>query len=262
MSPFWGSPTASVDWCEANYRFSPYVCELFNTVSSLAMVLGGIVGWTLHRRALEGRFRIAFALLALVGFGSAAFHATLRFGLQMLDELPMVYLALVLVLILVYARPSRPVGAWLPAGLAIYAAGITILMSTTRGSVEFWTFNVSFSAIEAFCVVRLVSLGRRSRSNVVQQLLRVGLGLYFAGIACWFVDLRFCGFVARTLPGLGLFNPQLHAVWHLLSTAGLYCVLVAVGYARLAARGASPRLLRRCGLVPYVTVGEAPGAVT
>ena len=114
MSPFWGPPTASVDWCETNYRFSPYVCELFNTVSSFAMVLGGVAGWACHRRVLDGRLRIAFALLALAGVGSAAFHATLRFGLQMLDELPMVYLALVLVLVLVDDHPSRPIGAWLP----------------------------------------------------------------------------------------------------------------------------------------------------
>jgi len=253
MSPFWGSPTASVDWCEADYRFSPIVCELFNTVSSLAMVLGGILGWSLHRRALEGRFSVAFGLLAFVGVGSAAFHATLRFGLQMLDELPMVYLALVLLLILVDDRPSRRMGPWLPIGLAAYGAAITALMSRTRGSVEFWTFEVSFTALETFCVLRLLALYRRSDSPAARRLIRFGLGSYFAGIFVWYVDLRFCGFVAKTLPEHGLFNPQLHAVWHILSTAGLYCVLVATGHERLRSLGASPRLGRLYGLVPYVT---------
>src|SRR5947209_6342934 len=96
-APFWGTPTSSVDWCEANYAHTPYVCELFNTVSSLAMLAAGLAGLWLHRRVLERRFMLAFVALAVVGAGSIAFHATLLFQMQMLDELPMLYLALILV---------------------------------------------------------------------------------------------------------------------------------------------------------------------
>ena len=87
---FWGAPTASIDWCEQNYALLPWVCEAFNTVSSLAMVLAGALGFS--RQTFAREVRVAFALLVLVGLGSIAFHATLRFELQMLDELPMLYL--------------------------------------------------------------------------------------------------------------------------------------------------------------------------
>jgi len=117
---------------------------------------------------------------------------------------------------------------------------------------------VSFSAVEAFCVLRLLVLCGRSDSPLVRRLVLRGLGLYFAGIACWFVDLRFCSFVAWTLPGRGLVNPQLHAVWHILSTAGLYSVLVGLGVARLRALGASPRVERRYGLFPCATTSRQP----
>jgi dihydroceramidase len=52
-SGFWGPPAASVDWCEANYAHSHYVCELFNTVSSLMMVLVGLVAAYWHRNVLS-----------------------------------------------------------------------------------------------------------------------------------------------------------------------------------------------------------------
>ena len=70
---FWGAPTASIDWCEQNYALLPWVCEAFNTVSSLAMVLAGALG--LSRQTFAREVRVAFALLVLVGLGSIAFHA-------------------------------------------------------------------------------------------------------------------------------------------------------------------------------------------
>ncbi|HEX5101677.1 MAG TPA: ceramidase domain-containing protein, partial [Polyangiaceae bacterium] len=112
---FWGAPTSSVDWCEANYRYSPYICELFNTLSSLVILLAGLFGAWFHRRVLERRFIVAFLALLAVGIGSVAFHATLRFELQMLDELPMLWLALVMIYTLLENRPTRRFGPWFPA---------------------------------------------------------------------------------------------------------------------------------------------------
>src|SRR5262245_58630668 len=83
----WGIPTASIDWCEQNYAVTPWVAEFWNTISSLAMVVAGLAGLFLRRFTWE--IRVAFGLLVLVGLGSIAFHGTLRFELQMLDELPM-----------------------------------------------------------------------------------------------------------------------------------------------------------------------------
>src|SRR5712675_3614440 len=116
---FWGAPTASIDWCEQNYALLPWVCEAFNTVSSLAMVFAGALG--LSRRSFARGVRVAFALLVLVGLGSIAFHATLRFELQMLDELPMLYLVTWLTWLLIENRPESRFGRWFPTALLVYA---------------------------------------------------------------------------------------------------------------------------------------------
>src|SRR5262249_21282825 len=99
----WGIPTASIDWCEQNHVVTPWIAEFWNTLSSVAMVIAGLVGACTRRFATE--VRIAFGLLILVGLGSIAFHATLRFELQMLDELPMLYLVTWLVWLLVETGP-------------------------------------------------------------------------------------------------------------------------------------------------------------
>ena len=65
------------------------------------MVIVGVLGVALHRRSLETRFLLSFALIAVVGFGSVAFDATLWREGQLADELPMLWV----VLVYTYIRP-------------------------------------------------------------------------------------------------------------------------------------------------------------
>ena len=237
LSPegYWGSPTSSVDWCEANYRFTPYVCELFNTLSSLAMVAVGIVGLVRYWTKVERRFLVAFFAIALVGLGSALFHATLRYELQMLDELPMVYLALVMVFTLLEIQPGRRYGNRLPIALVLYGALVTVVCIFARGRFQFWFFQVSFGLIEMFALYRVYLLYRASTSARVRRLFRLGMGSYILAVELWFVDIAFCGFVSRTLPSFGIPNPELHAVWHVLVSFGFYLLVVLVADVRAAA---------------------------
>src|SRR5438128_10384904 len=61
---FWGASTASIDWCEQNYALVPWVCEAFNTVSSLTMVLAGALGLS---RQLA--FHLSFGKLEILFLG-------------------------------------------------------------------------------------------------------------------------------------------------------------------------------------------------
>jgi dihydroceramidase len=255
---FWGAPTSSVDWCEANYRYSPYICELYNTLSSFALVLAGLCGARFHWRVLERRFLLAFLALFTVGIGSVAFHATLQFELQMLDEVPMLWLALVMIYTLLENQPQRRFGPWFPALLVVHGALVSLLALSTRGRVEFWTFQVSFSSTEFYGLYRVWRIHRRSRNASVHRLFRWGMGFYLVAIALWSVDTHLCSFVGVTLPSWGLFNPQLHAVWHVLVSMGFYSLVLLIAYDRFDVLGVRAGLDRRFGIIPVLSRREGP----
>ena len=227
---FWGVPTASIDWCEQNYAVVPWVAEFWNTLSSLAMVGAGTLGVS-TRRFAPG-VRVAFALLVGVGLGSVAFHGTLRFGLQMLDELPMLYLVTWLVWLLVETGPTRRLGRWFPAALVAYVLLATAGTTLNRGHAQFLAFHLSFGALEIFCLLRLAWLALRPENAPVRRLFALGLLSYVAGIAVWFVDLKDCRLVSVTLPAHGIPNPQLHAWWHVLVSLGFFLLLEVLSFDR------------------------------
>lgn len=240
LAGLWGPPTSTVDWCEANYAVTPLICEFFNTLSSLAMVVAGGVGALFHRRVFDRWMLLAFALLGVVGIGSVAFHATLRFEFQLLDELPMLYLVTLMVYLLLEPGPTRRFGRWLPVALLSYAVLATLSDVMTRGRVQFFAFQLSFGALEMFCLVRVYLLSVQPRDRPVRPLFKLGLAFYLGGILFWFIDLRFCSLLSGRLPATGFPNPQLHAWWHVLVSGGFYLLLLVVAYDRLARRGATP----------------------
>ena len=236
-SGFWGIPTASIDWCEQNYAVTPYVAEFWNTVSSLAIVVAGLVGLSTRRFARE--IRVAFGLLVLVGLGSIAFHGTLRFELQMLDELPMLYLVTWLVWLLVETGPEPRLGRWFPAVLIGYVLLATAGATLNRGDAQFLAFHLSFGALEIFCLARVAWLALLPENRAVRRRFALGLAAYATGIAIWFVDLKACQWVSVALPGRGIPNPQLHAFWHLLVSMGFFLLLGVVSFDRVRRRSFS-----------------------
>lgn len=85
---YWGPRTASVDWCEPNYVWSPYIAEFWNTVSSICIVACGILGvWSNLTYSYRRRFLFPSMFMIGIGCGSIAFHGTLQFAGQALDEL-------------------------------------------------------------------------------------------------------------------------------------------------------------------------------
>jgi dihydroceramidase len=251
---FWGVPSSTVDWCEANYAVTPLICEFFNTVSSLAMVVAGGLGALLHRRVLDRWMLLAFGLLGVVGLGSIAFHATLRFEFQMLDELPMLYLVTLMAYLVMEPGPQRRFGRWLPWTLLGYAVVATMSATLTRGRFQFFAFQITFGGLELYCLLRVYLLSREQGNGRIRAIFKIGVALYLGAIGLWFVDVRFCPAMSRGWPAVGLANPQFHAWWHVLVSCGFYMLLLVVGYDRLRRAGARPRISEVGRVVPSVTL--------
>jgi dihydroceramidase len=249
---YWGPPTSTVDWCETNYEHVYYVSELFNSVSSLAMVIVGVLGIVLHRQVLERRFMLAFGLVSVVGLGSIAFHSTLRFEHQMMDELPMLYLASVIAYILVENRPERRFGAWLPLVLAVYALVATVLTAGMRGKLQFYLFHASFVTLELFALVGTWLIHRRSKDVRGRRIFRLGMSSYALAIILWRSDIGFCSTLNETLPSMGIPNPQFHAWWHVLVSIGFYTLLLVIAHNRLRILGKAPEFRFAAGFIPIV----------
>jgi len=63
-----------------------------NTVSNLIMIIPPIFGAIQSvRDGLEKRYIASYLALTVVGMGSWCFHMTLKYEMQLLDELPMIY---------------------------------------------------------------------------------------------------------------------------------------------------------------------------
>ena len=90
MEGLWGPVTSTMNWCEGNYVLVSWIAEFWNALTSLFIALLGVLGWRLHRHHDLG-MQLAFIALAVIGFGSFAFHGTLRFETQMMDEIPMIW---------------------------------------------------------------------------------------------------------------------------------------------------------------------------
>lgn len=95
MEGYWAPVTghshlASIDWCEINYQYSPYIVEFWNCLSSFTLVALGVYDYiTLSKSKARSVELLVAILFIVVGSGSAAFHGTLKFNYQLWDELPM-----------------------------------------------------------------------------------------------------------------------------------------------------------------------------
>ncbi|KAK9729379.1 hypothetical protein K7432_000344 [Basidiobolus ranarum] len=261
---YWGSATSSVDWCETNYEYSYYVAEMFNSFSSLAMVVIGELGAYLHPQS-EFRYRFAFRLISVVGWGSLLFHGTLKYETQMLDEVPMCWAAAMLFYCLI--RNKYPnIGAWFPILLGAYTAIVTAIVSLNSGKVQFYLFHFTFASLELADILFMFHIYRtkRQESATIKWLFESGLGMYVSAMLIWFTDFNFCKYlnshVAQALGNITVvaFNPQFHAVWHVMVSAGLYCLCLLILVDRQETLGYRTKLQYLFHFIPYVCWEDFP----
>lgn len=191
---------STVDWCEPNYTTTPWVAEYWNTLSSFTLVALSV--YPNQSPLLSKVFRF------LLGIGSVAFHGTLTYGGQLLDELFMVYY----VLYIVHLMFSRKI-----VSIMAVALGMTYTwhaMPSSTGCMfpehQFYIFQVFFTLLCVAGLLRSYRLLRRhpdSRRYFVRGTLILAVGY-----TCWHLDNILCSYLGHV---------GLHATWHVMAALSL-----------------------------------------
>ncbi len=231
MEGLWGPVTSTMNWCEGNYVLVWWIAEFWNALTSLFIALLGVLGWRLHRHHDLG-MRLAFIALAIIGFGSFAFHGTLRFETQMMDEIPMIWAALCMFYNLATGLMPKHHHRKLASALIIWGLATTAAMIATRHTIEFQVFVTNFLIAEGLGFAAAVPLYRRFLSPQVRRWFWIGVGLHAFGGLCWITEQALCAIILEWP-----LNPQLHAIWHVFTGAGMYTLFVCTAAYRELAQG-------------------------
>jgi dihydroceramidase len=233
---FWGPPTSTINWCEQDYTWTPYVAEFFNTVSNLALVLFsgyGVRMCVLEQHSLD--LLVLFALIAVIGVGSALFHGTLLRETQFLDEAPMIF-AVVQFAFTLYKPllPHTETHLW----TLLIAAHNVVFAAVHAATMTVLPFQVYFIGWVLLGSARMLHLYRTELKDVVVKGLVISyLAVAAVGAACWLFDQHFCK-LAQALP----VNPQGHALWHLCVGYSSYVGPCALAYYVASREKRSPRV--------------------
>ncbi|KAB2576017.1 Alkaline ceramidase 3 [Lasiodiplodia theobromae] len=89
---FWSPVTSTLNWCEEDYYATVYAAEIINTLTNLLFIYLAFKGINnCLRNDHDGIFLVTFVGYLIVGTGSFLFHSTLKYPMQLVDELSMIY---------------------------------------------------------------------------------------------------------------------------------------------------------------------------
>ncbi|SPO29698.1 related to YPC1 - Alkaline ceramidase [Ustilago trichophora] len=240
---YWGPITSTLQWCETKYAFSYYIAEPVNTFTNLFFILLSLYGYRITRKQrLPLRYSICHLGVALVGFGSAFFHATLTYTTQLLDELPMIYTSAWLTYCVCETQRGNGKPRFrilLPASLIALVICITVVY-LRNGNPIF--HQVAYASIQIVSTLRVIHLLRnptsdlnttplgRKRKSEIQQLYLFGAIIFLLGFAIWNLDNIFCYHLRQVREKVGYPCAVLlegHGWWHILTGWGAYCLITA-----------------------------------
>ncbi|XP_064297573.1 alkaline ceramidase 3 [Phalacrocorax carbo] len=252
---YWGPPTSTLEWCEENYAVSYYIAEFWNTVSNLIFILPPIYGAIQTcKDGLEKRYLAAYLCLTAVGLGSWCFHMTLKYEMQLLDELPMIYSCCVFVYCLYECfKYKNTVNYPLLFLLITYSFVVSIIYLNLKEPVF---HQIMYGTLVSIIVLRSVYI-----VLWVYPWLR-GLGytsltVFLMGFFLWNVDNIFCDKLRalreRMPPVVGAVT-QFHAWWHILTGLGSYLHILLSLYTRTLFLKHRPKVKFVFGIWPVLLV--------
>ncbi|XP_039251628.2 alkaline ceramidase 3-like [Styela clava] len=228
----WGEPTSTLDWCEENYVVTPYIAEFWNTVSNIVMIVPPLLCGLHYRRiGMELRYVYLNMALLVVGVGSWLFHMTLKYEMQLLDELPMIYGTALLIYTLHHTTSNSKYSSNSDIVIPVsYCLTASVVYVTMRNPI----LHQTFYGLLVFLLIGK-SVQTCNQQPRIIPYAAISFCLYLIGFILWNVDNICCNSVRlmryNVDPG---YEPvtQLHAWWHLFSGAATSLQIVFCAYAR------------------------------
>jgi len=256
---FWGKPTSLIDWCEENYVVTTYIAEFWNTISNVIMIIPPLIfAYQAKKEGLERRYFWLQLTVLLVGIGSWLFHMTLRYGMQITDELPMVIGSCFFIYTLFEnCEPSGETNYPLALGLFFYSFFASCVYLFVKDPVFFQTiYGLTVVATVARALYNIKYL---NPCRQVWYLYFTSLGSYLFAFFLWNVDQIFCQDLRHIRVGLQsisfLLAPfsQLHALWHILAAHATYQSIIFNCLARQIYLGRECQLRVAYCFFPYLS---------
>lgn len=243
-SGVYGPVTATLDWCELNHQFSPYVAEMANTFSNFFTVgLACLGSREVTRERLPMRYILGYWGVALVGLGSFLFHATLLFEAQLADELPMIYVGSMSLFLLFDNKPGYGLHTLrtksLIALLALFDVLFTWSYMVNRNpiyhQVIFATLVLS-TVFRITYILQFTAAAQRipaKKRAMIANFFSTGAGLFAFGFFVWNMDNVFCARLTQWKVALGwptAFLLEGHSWWHVLTGLGSYYMFIGIQF--------------------------------
>ncbi|KAG9239458.1 alkaline ceramidase [Amylocarpus encephaloides] len=259
---FWAPVTSTINWCEEDYYATIYSAEIVNSLTNLLFVFLGIKG---IRSCLKYKhdsvFLVAFIGYLLVGSGSFAFHSTLIYPMQLVDELSMIYTACLMCYATFSFSRSKTTRRILGTGLLSMAIFITlyyhylqdptfhqnafaliaavvlfrsmyVMEVNIRPSLRAKYATVARKTVDpAMSKSERLAIERRDRAilNEMWLMVVIGLSIFLGGFGMWALDNQYCSLVRVWRRKIGLpwgILLEGHGWWHLMTGIGAYFYLV------------------------------------
>lgn len=261
-SGYWGFPSSTMDWCEENYAVTPLVAEFWNTVSNVTFIVPPLIAtYHLWRYKLSELGPIVcFLLLSVVGFGSFAFHCTLLYHSQLLDELPMIYgTCAMLYCIIEIESPKFSSNKKLIFILTFIAVFVTVIYSTFKNPLIFlWSYGILATSLFLLNIRGCLKYGLNSSSPKLLGMASLNYGF---GFILWNLDNEYCyrvRDVRNNVPVVMAPVTQLHAWWHFFAGVGTFLTIIYIIHLRLVCLGIQPTLQFLHGCLPMYSASGKP----
>ncbi|KAG9246918.1 ceramidase-domain-containing protein [Calycina marina] len=270
-TPIWGPPTSTLNFCEEDYEFTPYVAELFNTFTNLTYIGLGIKGILNNRKLGEQGLGPKLPYIAIINLGiaSSLFHSSLKYPTQMCDEFSMLIATfIVFYRLLSFSQTHFSPNVLLYSLLGLMGCVMVVQFSTGDSSVQQVVFTVMVYFLWSTCFKLIGKLKRGSALKSKMKWMAIsGIAFFISGHACWLTDFYACDHLRRWRREVGM--PwasllELHGYWHIFTGIGVYIFMVLVECLRYAPTAGKkddqkPKV-SSAGLWPFTVYLERPSA--